>query len=54
MDRPGLAVDKADTVTGPGVNVFPLLAAAPQDNQEEEEGVEAGRQGLWGERIQGG
>lgn len=30
-----LAVDKACSVTGPGVNVFPLLAAAPQDSQEE-------------------
>ncbi|TNN76873.1 hypothetical protein EYF80_012926 [Liparis tanakae] len=38
-----LAVDKASSVTGPGVNVFPLLAAAPQGSQEEGgEGEEAG------------
>jgi len=45
-------VDKAFSVTGPGVNVFPLLAAAPQDSREEgEEGEEAGegsRRGLAG------
>lgn len=35
-----LAADKACSVPGPGVNVFPLLAAAPHDSQEE--GVEVG------------
>lgn len=45
----GLAADKACSVTGPGVNVFPLLAAAPQDSQDEGvEGGEGSQRGLTG------
>lgn len=42
-------MDKAHSVTGSGVNVFPLLAAGPHDSQEREveesQGEPGGRTG---------
>lgn len=40
-----LAADKACSVPGLGVNVFPLLAVAPHDSQEEGVEVDEGEPG---------
>lgn len=47
-----LAPDKACSVAGPGVNVFPLLAAALQDSQKE--GGGGGGRGELGRELTGG